>query len=431
MLASLAVCLALAEGVLRVLESHAGERGRRLYTRLLRDDGPSLAQLDATLAAMQTKAPRYVYDGDLGWVTRPFATWQGDRYAADAEGARVAAPGGAHAAAPGDLRIAIFGDSFTWGYGVAHGETWGAVLEHALRAAGVPASVRNFGVGGYGMDQAWLRFRKEAPVWRPQHVVFGLQPENARRNLNLIRPLYQRNTNAPFSKPRFLREKGALRLLNHPALPPDALPALLADFERWPFAPYEAFYTPVRRDPPAMPHLVALLSARLAARPDEMDALSPGTEGGDLARAIVDGFAADVAASGARFHVLLLPTRALLAGREDAEPLRRLLAALSARHDVVDPSEDLAAALREQGAEAFFADGGHYAAVGHRIAGEALAAHWSDVRSGAALMAPRRRRRPVRTTATDPGAPRARRSRRVRWRSRPCARRGISCCCPS
>lgn len=376
MLASLALCLGVAEGGLRVLESHAGERGRRLYARLLRADVPSMAELDATLAAMQRKAPRYVYDGDLGWVTRPFAAWQGDRYAADAEGARIPAPGAASDAMPGDVRIAIFGDSFTWGDGVDHADTWGAVLERALRERGVPARVRNFGVGGYGMDQAWLRFEKEVPAWRPQHVVFGLQPENARRNLNMIRPLYQRNTGAPFSKPRFLLEHGKLRLVNHPALPPDALPELFAHFERWPLAPYEAFYTPLRRERPALPRLFSLLTARLAARPDEMDALSPGTEGGDLAAAIVDGFAADVAASGARFHVLVLPTRALLAGREDPAPLRRLLAALSARHPVVDPSDALAAALRAQGPEAFFADGGHYAAEGHRIAGVGLAAQW-------------------------------------------------------
>ena len=76
---------------------------------------------------MRKKTPRYVYDGDLGWVTRPFATWQGDRYAADADGARIAAPCDTASAAAGDLRIAIFGDSFTWGDGVDHGDTWGAV----------------------------------------------------------------------------------------------------------------------------------------------------------------------------------------------------------------------------------------------------------------------------------------------------------------
>jgi hypothetical protein len=375
-IASLALCLGVAELGLRVLESHAGERGRRLYAQLLRAEGPSLAELDATLSAMRKKTPRHVYDGDLGWVTRPFAAWQGDRYAADAEGARIAAPGHASDAMPGDVRVAVFGDSFTWGDGVDYADTWGAVLERTLRERGVPAFVRNFGVGGYGMDQAWLRFEKEGPAWRPQHVVFGLQPENARRNLNMIRPLYQRNTGSPFSKPRFLLVHGELRLVNHPTLPPDALADLLADFERWPLAPYEAFYTPVRRGPPGVPRLVTLLAARLAASPHEMDALSPGTEGGDLVMAIVDGFAADVAASGARFHVLVLPPRALLAGREDPEPLRRSMAELSRRHHVVDPSDALAAALRVQGPEAFFADGGHYAAEGHRIAAIALAARW-------------------------------------------------------
>src|SRR5262249_18411484 len=102
---------------------------------------------------------------------------------------------------PGVLRIALFGDSFTNGANAPFDQTWGQVLETNLRRRGIEAEVLNFGVGGYGMDQALLRWRKQGRAFSPHIVLFGFQPENVKRNLNLVRLLYVLDSRLPFTKP--------------------------------------------------------------------------------------------------------------------------------------------------------------------------------------------------------------------------------------
>ena len=54
----------------------------------------------------------------------------------------------------GRLRIAAFGDSFTFGQGVEEDESWPSAMGAALRAAGTDVEVLNFGVPGHGTPQA-------------------------------------------------------------------------------------------------------------------------------------------------------------------------------------------------------------------------------------------------------------------------------------
>ncbi len=70
---------------------------------------------------------------------------------------------------PGVLRVEVFGDSFAFGNEVGDESTYSAVLEGTLPRA----EVLNFGVKGYGLDQALLRFRKEGPAFHPDVVVIG------------------------------------------------------------------------------------------------------------------------------------------------------------------------------------------------------------------------------------------------------------------
>jgi hypothetical protein len=67
------------------------------------------------------------------------------------------------------LRIEVFGDSFAFGTEVGDESTYSAVLEQTLPRA----EVLDFGVKGYGLDQALLRFRKEGPAFHPDVVVIG------------------------------------------------------------------------------------------------------------------------------------------------------------------------------------------------------------------------------------------------------------------
>ena len=89
------------------------------------------------------------------------------------------------------------------------------------------------------MDQAFLRWRTLGVAYAPAVVVFGLQIENVKRNVNLLRPLYNRFTDLPFAKPRFVAREGQLELINVPALPPDRLAGTVANMASWPLASAE------------------------------------------------------------------------------------------------------------------------------------------------------------------------------------------------
>jgi hypothetical protein len=63
---------------------------------------------------------------------------------------------------PGTIRIGIFGDSLTFGQGVASEETFAARVEVALRTSGRRVQVLNFGVPAYGITNIVSTFVEKA-----------------------------------------------------------------------------------------------------------------------------------------------------------------------------------------------------------------------------------------------------------------------------
>jgi hypothetical protein len=114
---------------------------------------------------------------------------------------------------PGHECVSLYGDSFTFGEEVSDAEAWGNILAESLNCR-----VANFGVSGYGTDQALLRFKKNtfdsAPV-----TVLGIFGDDLRRNVNQY---YYFLTGAEASKfalkPRFVVESGSLKLIPIPTL---------------------------------------------------------------------------------------------------------------------------------------------------------------------------------------------------------------------
>jgi hypothetical protein len=99
--------------------------------------------------------------------------------------------------------LSLYGDSWTWG-GEDAEHAWGNVLARLLACR-----VANYGVGGYGSDQAYLRFvhneRDASPI-----VFLGHLSENILRNVNQLRGLLYTGTLYGL-KPRFvLGEDGDL-----------------------------------------------------------------------------------------------------------------------------------------------------------------------------------------------------------------------------
>jgi hypothetical protein len=104
---------------------------------------------------------------------------------------------------PGVTRIEVFGDSFAFGSEVDDDSCYAAQLEKRLPSA----EVLDFGVPGYGLDQAFLRFRKEGPAFHPDVVVIGY-----------VSALPGRDTE-PFTffyKPYFVLREGQLVLRGTP-----------------------------------------------------------------------------------------------------------------------------------------------------------------------------------------------------------------------
>lgn len=121
---------------------------------------------------------------------------------------------------PGRLRIAIFGDSFTFGEDVSDEETFAHQLELLLNEAGAAVEVLNFGVHGYGHDQMLLYLREALPLYQPDLVLLGYVSDDSLRNLTTFRD---------FAKPRFRLRGGELALEGAPVPTPAALLAR----ERW------------------------------------------------------------------------------------------------------------------------------------------------------------------------------------------------------
>ncbi len=142
----------------------------------------------------------------LGWVTPP------DRV--DAEGSRPipAFPDPTHTR----TCVSLYGDSFTEGSGVDPEHTWSNVLSQLLHCR-----VANFGVSGYGTDQACIRFLHNLND-QARVVVLGFLSENLMRNVNQLRNLISPST-ACLLKPRFvLPEPGKLTLVPIPPLTQNA-----------------------------------------------------------------------------------------------------------------------------------------------------------------------------------------------------------------
>ena len=112
--------------------------------------------------------------------------------------------------------ISLYGDSFTAGGDTSSSDkNWGNVLSSLLSCY-----VANYGVGGYGTDQACLRFegntRDPSPI-----VILGFHTDDVLRNLTRIRDL-QNYERWYALKPRFVLDTGGeLRLVPIPDLTED------------------------------------------------------------------------------------------------------------------------------------------------------------------------------------------------------------------
>jgi len=148
---------------------------------------------------------KHGYDPELGWVRKPNTSHAEKAkrgkvtYHIDEKGARI------H---PGynNLKplIACYGDSFTFSRQVADDETWPYYIS---KLAGV--GVLNFGVGNYGVDQAYLRMTGEIKDNKTDITIMGVVPSTIVRVLSIWKH-YNEFGNTFGFKPRFDIKDGKL-----------------------------------------------------------------------------------------------------------------------------------------------------------------------------------------------------------------------------
>jgi lysophospholipase L1-like esterase len=152
-LASLAVAVILAEGVLRLL---------------------GFAQV-----------VQFDYVPDLGWVqtpnqdTRTVGGWPVHINSAGFRGPEVSLGKPA-----GTLRVLLIGDSFTFGYGVADDSTLAVQLQREFAKASRDCprvEVINGGVNGYDTDQEVMFLRRVGLLYHPDVVILGFNPNDIMR----------------------------------------------------------------------------------------------------------------------------------------------------------------------------------------------------------------------------------------------------------
>ncbi len=107
--------------------------------------------------------------------------------------------------------ISSYGDSLCFCRYVNDNQTWQYNLSKKIKI-----NVRNFGVGNHGLDQAYLKFKRnfEKKIDRPKKVIFLFGPETIRRNVSLWKHYYEFGNYLNF-KPAFLFDKRKEKYVLH------------------------------------------------------------------------------------------------------------------------------------------------------------------------------------------------------------------------
>ena len=202
------------------------------------------AAYDAVLTKAESQPTYLVPDPILGWTIAPSRKSENGMYLSSVEGVRSAEQGVVMKADAATCRIALIGDSFTFGETVPYADTWGAILGDHL---GGRCQIVNFGVIGYGTDQVYLRYLKDVWPWHPDLVIFSLIDDDFRRTMSVYGFLTFPDGRFPFTKPRFILKGDEPELLLPPLASPRE-PFERASIHHLPGINYDVGYLPFEWD---------------------------------------------------------------------------------------------------------------------------------------------------------------------------------------
>ena len=233
--------LATAESVVRAGTRGATEGEIWRWRVLVPKSWEKVALYETELLDQRARRLSYLtYDDLMGWTNAPNKRSANGLYYSSLEGIRAPHEGVSFSKSTKKTRIALVGDSFTFGEDVTYEQSWGNLLEKAL---GPDYEVLNFGVGGYGVDQAYLRYEKDVRQWKPKIVIFSLISDDVERSMRLYEVLNPGWLDFPFSKPRFILRDGNLKKINVPPLTPGEIFSR-GSIAELPFLEYDRGYKP-------------------------------------------------------------------------------------------------------------------------------------------------------------------------------------------
>jgi hypothetical protein len=281
---------------------------------------------DTQLEILATSPSDWTYyrpDPDLGWSIKPNGQSRDGLFFSNNLGLRDRSSDAVATLAPQKHRVLLVGDSFTHGDEIPFESTWGYQLSELL---GNNYSVYNAGAGGYGNDQALLRWRKLRATIQPQTVIFGIYSEDLWRNLTFFRVLKHHWSSFPFSKPRFVRRDGKLELKNSPVIAPELVAETLRSYASHPLSPddlldFPEFYTSSFADSSRL--LRWLRTKRFYSKRHDvmMGYLDREGQGTLLAADLAALFLEECSAQGSKPIIILIPGAEDLPGYSEDHPL--------------------------------------------------------------------------------------------------------------
>jgi len=357
----------------------------------------------------QAYAPQYIYrpppftegevrnllaerDPLLGWPTRSWLEEHGGP-----QGARISPANDELMERPPCL--SVYGDSFVFSYDVGSADAWPNILAERI---GCP--VLNFGVNGYGVDQAVLRFENQETDNAPA-TILAIYPLDIMRNMNQWR--YLLGGGAMLFKP--VLEPGpdaTLRVVDIPVGTYEQYLAVAADpasiLKKEAFLPGAQRVAPVRHGFPYSLELLAVLTNFVGGI--QLDRISLDTpirnwnmptwylNGDGLApawlarnRLIVEHFAGACRARARDCAVLMIPDHdALLESARTGENiLRTIYAEFPPELPLLDPTVTLVRSAPGGDPCPLFESecAGHYNATGYRLLAEAVARLLSETKA--------------------------------------------------
>ena len=353
--------LILGEAAARLLSSSTPD-GRTAVAGiplLPRSWGATVARNREILRRAPSGSSYFVPDELLGWTIGPDRQSRDRLYASSAEGIRSARPGITFAGDRPQRRIAVVGDSFTFGLEVPFEDSWAHRLQQDL---GPGTQVLNFGVDGYGVDQAYLRYQRDVRPWRPDLVIFGFINHDLYRSMAVYTFVSFPEWELPYGKPRFVLDGGRLELLNTPVLAPEQILERGSVFEL-PFIQFDRGYQ--ARDwlwhPQYRSRLVRLLLSRFEPAP------VPSAQASDAAMTAVNAelftsFVELARQEGSAPYLVYFPSRGDYTGQDRLakDGMIEMFRERNIEHD------NLTACLAKIGKSRLFIEGRpHYSAAGN------------------------------------------------------------------